>query len=373
MEHDINHDPEPVDPTTATPRVEHLRAGDVARASLVVVGIALAAYLLWRLTNVLLLAFLAVLLATAIEPLVTMLRRGPFSKGTGALAVYGVIVVTIGLIAYVTVPHVAVQANSFVEGLPARIDTLRTMTEGLPPGPARNTLEGAIDHARAAVRSTGAAEGSQIVLVGTTAARALVDIVTVAILAFYWLIERNTVKRALLRLVGPGAARDVSNVWLEVEHKWGGWIRGQLVLMLAVGVMAGLGYVVLGLPSPLLLAGWVAAAEIVPVVGPYIGFLPAVLVALTISPNVALAVLAYAIVLQQIEGNILVPKVMSRAAGISPLTVMMGILVGFELYGLAGSFLAVPVAAALQVIVVHLMRARAPEHAGPAPAETARR
>ncbi|TAK24403.1 MAG: AI-2E family transporter [Chloroflexota bacterium] len=345
-----------------TPPVSlHLPAGEVARAGMVLLALVVGSYLLWRLTEVVLLAFLAVLLATAIEPLVNRLRRGPFSKGTGALAVYLAIVLVVGLPVYIAAPTVAVQGTAFAEELPGRLATLRSEVEPLQPPALRDALLGALDRASLAARSPGTPGDAELVLVGTTAARLLFDLVTVFFLGFYWLIERNAVKRVVLQLAGPHRAREVSEAWLEVEQKWGGWVRGQLTLMLTIGVVAGLGYVMLGLPSPVLLATFAAVAEMVPMVGPFLAFLPAVLIAFTISPGTALAVLAFALVFQQIEGNVLVPRVMSHAAAISPLTVMLGILVGLTLYGLPGAFLAVPVAAALQVIVAATMRSRSHE------------
>jgi predicted PurR-regulated permease PerM len=333
-----------------------LPVGEVARGGLVLIGLVLGAYVLWHLTEVLLLVFLAVLLATAVEPLVNRLRRGPFSKGTGSLVVYLGLVLLVAVPVYLAVPSVVAQGAAFAQELPGRLAALRPLVEPVQPPALRDALLGGLDRAGEAVRSPGAPGDEQLVLVGTTAARLLFDTMTVFILGFYWLMERNAVKRFVLRLAGPRRAREVSEVWLEVEQKWGGWVRGQLVLMLAIGVMAGLGYVALGLPSPILLAAFAAAAEMIPMVGPFLAFLPAVLVAFTISPGTALAVVVFALVIQQIEGNVLVPRVMSHAAGISPLTVMLGILVGAALYGLPGAFLAVPVAAALQVIVAAFMR-----------------
>ena len=340
----------------APPVTIRLPVGEVARGGMVLLGLVLGAYVLWQLTEVLLLVFLAVLLATAVEPLVGLLRRGPFSKGTGSLAVYLALVVLIAVPIYLAVPAVTSQGAAFAQELPARLAALRPLVEPLQPPALRDALLGGLDRAGEAMRSPGAPDDEQLVMVGTTAAHLLLNTMTVFILGFYWLMERNAVKRFVLRLAGPRRARQVSEAWLEVEQKWGGWVRGQLVLMLAIGVMAGLGFLVLGLPSPVLLAAFAAAAEMIPMVGPFLAFLPAVLVAFTISPGTALAVVVFALVIQQIEGNVLVPRVMSHAAGISPLTVMLGILVGAALYGLPGAFLAVPVAAALQVIVAAFMR-----------------
>src|SRR5207253_3883539 len=94
-------------------------------------------------------------------------------------------------------------------------------------------------------------------------------------------------------------ARDVNTVWMEVEEKLGGWVRGQLILMLAIAAMATIGYVLLGLPNPALLGVMAGLFEIVPMVGPFLAFAPAVLVALAaVDPTRALAVAGYALVIQ---------------------------------------------------------------------------
>jgi hypothetical protein len=93
----------------------------------------------------------------------------------------------------------------------------------------------------------------------------------------------------------------------------------------------------------------------IPMIGPYLGVAPAVLVALTISPTTALILIGYAVLIQSIEGYVLVPRVLGHAVGVSPLVVFVGILVGFALGGFVGAFLAVPVAGALQVILQDLL------------------
>ncbi len=179
---------------------------------------------------------------------------------------------------------------------------------------------------------------------------------SVFVLAFYWLVERAAIKRVLLRAVPARRARDVNTVWLEVEEKLGGWVRGEVVLMLAIGFAAGIGYFVIGLPNAALLGVIAGLMEVVPMVGPFLAFAPAVLVALAVDPPRAIAVVLYALVIQQIESNVLVPRVMGHTVGVSPLTVLLGILIGSTLAGLPGAFLAVPLAAAIQVIVAHVFQ-----------------
>jgi len=119
-----------------------------------------------------------------------------------------------------------------------------------------------------------------------------------------------------------------------------------LILMAVIGVGLGSGYLALGIPGAFPLAVWAAIAEMIPMVGPYLGVAPALLVAFTVSPTTALVLALYAVVIQSIEGYILVPRVMGHAVGVSPLVIFLGILVGEHLGGLPGAFLAVPVAGA---------------------------
>jgi len=327
----------------------------------VVIGVGFGAYLLWQVQEVLFLLVLAVLLATAIEPLVDQLRRGPFTRGSGVLAVYTLIVLCIGLPAYAFVPSVAGQATAFMTELPDHLQQLQPHAGALRPAALAALATGVLDNAVRAVQAPEQPAQEQIVQAGTTFAHTLFGFVTVFVLAFYWLVERASIKRAVMRTVSVRHARDVNTVWVEVEETLGGWVRGQLILMLAIGVMATLGFAVLGLPNPAVLGALAGLCEIIPIVGPFLAFAPAVVAALaTVDPTHAALVVVYALVIQQIESNVLVPRVMGRSVGVSPLTVMLGILIGFALAGVPGAFLAVPIAGAVQVILAHTLRSEEP-------------
>src|SRR5436309_4852175 len=230
-------------------------------------GIGVAAYLLWRVQEVLFLLMLAILLATAIEPLVNRLRRGPFTRGSGALAVYTLIVLAIGVAAYAVMPSLLSQAASFTETLPQRLQDLRPYAQSLQPRPIASFALGVLDNAIQAVQSPQRPAQEQIVEAGATAAHTLLSFFTVFVLSYYWLVERAFIKRVILRTVPVRHARNVNTIWMEVEEKLGGWVRGQLLLMLVVGVMAGIGYTVIGLPNPALLGVASGLFEIVPMIG----------------------------------------------------------------------------------------------------------
>jgi predicted PurR-regulated permease PerM len=320
-----------------------------------------ALYLLWVIQEVLLLLVLAILLATAIEPVVNGLRRGPFNRGQGIIIVYTTILCMLLIVGLVVVPSLTLQATQLVEALPSYLASLRQLTEQAEPRVLRQILVRAwSDLEPAVLRSvqepSTVAQPEQLRAVGGAFAHSVLSVITVFLLAFYWLTERAAIKRAILRLVPTHQTRNVNDVWRDVEDRLGAWVRGQLLVMLALGAMAGIAFVALGLPNPLLLAVLAGLFEIVPMIGPFVAFLPALLVAITVDPTKALILIAVAVVIQQIEGNVLVPRIMSRTVGVSPLTVILGILIGSILYGAAGAFLAVPVAAAIQVILNHTLR-----------------
>ena len=307
---------------------------------------------------------LAILLATAIEPLVKKLRRGPFTRGTGVVVVYTLIIAIIGLPAYAFLPSVIAQVAAFTTSLPDHLNELRPSAASIRPALVGTVAVGIVDNAIGTLQTPQQPAQEQIVQAGTTAVHTLFDFVTVFVLAFYWLVERASIKRIVLRAVARRHAKDVNTVWMEVEEKLGGWVRGQIILMLAIGIAATLGYVLLGLPDPAVLGVVAGLCEIVPLVGPFLAFSPAVLVALaTIDPTRALLVAAYALVIQQLESNVLVPRVMGNTVGVSPLTVLIGILIGAALAGVPGAFLAVPIAGALQVILAHTLHSEDPSQA----------
>jgi predicted PurR-regulated permease PerM len=343
-----------------------LRPGEVARASLVVLAIGVGAFVLWTLREVIFLMFVAVLIAVAVEPLVLRLRRGPFNRAAGVLIVFGGIVLAIGLPSYFLIPAVLAQVQEFANGFPERLETLRPYAEGLQ-APLRAAALNAIDYGGQLVRTREAPRDERLVAAGASALETLLSVVTVLVLAFYWLLERGAIRRRLAA-ASQADKRTVYTIWWEIEEKLGGWVRGQLMLMGTVGVLAAVGYMLIGLPSPLLLALIAALGELVPVIGPILAFSPAVLAGLTISPATALVVLVFVVVLEQLEAYVLAPRLMAHTVGVSPLTVVIGLLAGYTLFGLAGAVVAVPVAGALQVLIAHALGEEPPIEKGPAEA-----
>jgi predicted PurR-regulated permease PerM len=174
-------------------------------------------------------------------------------------------------------------------------------------------------------------------------------------MSFYWLTTRQPLLDLLMRLSPLHLRERTRTIWNDVETTLGAYVRGQAIMVLTIGVASFLGLMALRVDYALPLAVVAGLTEVVPIVGPIIGAVPAVLIAFADSPIKGLLVVGLYVVVQQLEANILVPKVMESNVGLNPLLVIIAIIAGSTLNGVVGALLAIPVAGALQVIAQHLL------------------
>ena len=144
----------------------------------------------------------------------------------------------------------------------------------------------------------------------------------------------------------------------DITIKVSAWLGGQLLLGAIIGTTSAIGLWLLGIPFFYVLALISGVGELIPVVGPVLSAIPAVLIAATVSLKKVLLVIIFFIVQQQFENHVLVPKVMQRQVGVSPVTVIVALLIGGKLLGIVGAILAVPTAAILQVVITEVLESR---------------
>jgi len=186
----------------------------------------------------------------------------------------------------------------------------------------------------------------------------VIGLVTVFIMAFYYLTEKALLRRVILNQVRPSSREKVDRIWDQVEAQVGRWLRGQLTLCLIIGSLSFLGYGLMGVRFWPLLGLWAGITESIPIVGPWLGGIPAVAIAATQSWDMAVSVAIFVVVLQFLENSILVPRVMKGAVGLSPLTVFVAILAGTQYMGVLGALLSIPISAAIQVVVSEYLKSR---------------
>ncbi len=293
----------------------------MALNTITILAVLLVAVVLIQVKEILIVFPIGILLASAIEPSVDRLARRGVGRGQAMLLVYALLLVVIcGLLAFL-VPTIVSEVVRFFNTGPKLIDDLRASVQNSQSTFMRENgpyfldqIEGRIAQVeipteRALTRAAYVPSifGYQI--------QGIITIVTTLMVGFYRLTENQIIKRVFLSLfVSDDRRTQALTIWDDIETKLGGWIRGQLILMAPIGIVASVGYSLLGLRFALLLGLIAGLCAIIPFFGPWISSFPAVLIALAQSWHLALVVVVFIIAIQLLEGHILVPRVMRAAA-----------------------------------------------------------
>ncbi len=320
--------------------------------------------------GVLVLLFVAVLLASALEPIVGFLRgRLPIGRGAPILLVYATFFVAVVGLAFVLVPAAIGQGQKILASLPAFLESIRGWAATLRPQALANSITQLVGEVEGAL-APKPPDPNTVVQVGRVAIEGVISVLTLLTIVFFWLLEHARLQRYLLAYLPMDRRAGARDAWNEIENRLGLWVRGQLTLMGTMGLATGTAYALLGVPGALLLGLIAALAEAIPIVGPLLGAIPAVLVAATVSNELALLVGGVYIVIQLIEGSVLVPLVMRNTIGISPLLVLLSLLVGSAAGGFLGAALAVPVAASVEIVLARMQAREKPVAQDPGAIET---
>jgi predicted PurR-regulated permease PerM len=323
------------------------------------VGVALlVAVALYQVRTVVMLVYVSALLAIGLAPIVRAVERQKilpvgtrrFPRWLAILTLYMTLLITLVGLGFAVVPPLVKQGQALWTRLPdlfARgqqflverglIDHELTMSEALQ---------------RAPTGMLGAGGDAVTTVVGAVfgLAGGVFGVVTILILTFYMLVESDTIFRRFVRLFPVEQRLRVATVSSDISVKVSAWLGGQLLLGAIIGTTATIGLWLLGVPYFFVLGLLAGIGELIPMVGPILSAIPAIIVALTVSPGMALGVGAFFLAQQQFENHLLVPKLMERQVGVSAVTVIIALLVGGSLLGIVGALLAVPTAAVLQVI-----------------------
>jgi predicted PurR-regulated permease PerM len=340
--------------------------GSIRRGAGLALGVALVVGLLAlgiAAINVLVLVFVAVILASGLQPFIAWIRGHlPIGRGPTILLVYGAFLAIVVGMALVIVPLAIGQLERTLSSLPPFFQRAHEWAATIRPVGVSRALTALID-AGARTFQPGTNEPpapGQVVQVGLTVAETITSVLTLLTVVYFWLTEHARLQRYVLAFVPRHRRKRARDVWNAAETRLGMWVRGQLILMATIGIGTSVAYTLLGVPAALLLGLIAALAEAIPIVGPLLGAIPAVLVAATVSPELALSVAGVYLVLQLIEGNVLVPLVMRNTTGISPFLVILSVLIGGAAGGFIGALLAVPIAAVGEVLIEGLQAREIP-------------
>lgn len=300
---------------------------------------------LWALIqirDILFLLFIAFLLMTAIRPLVVILERIRIPRIMSILLVYAVVFGLFGVSLAGTIPLLVTQSTRLITDLPSF--AARVL-------PFWNIDVGTLTRQIAPI-------SENIVKVTVGIFSNIITTLTVLVFTFYFLLERPRASQTLSPLVGESMTNRTLDILRQIERRLGAWVRGELLLMVTIGVLSYIGLSILHVDFALPLAIIAGVLEIVPTIGPIVSAIPAVLVALAVSPFLALTVVALYFIIQQVENNLLVPIVMKKSIGFSPLVTILSVMIGGRFAGVVGAILAVPLVLVLQIIINELFIAQ---------------
>lgn len=298
------------------------------------IGLLMGLWLIFQIRDILFLLFISFILMSAVRPLVDYLSRFKIPQIFSILVIYATVFSLFGFIVAETLPSFISQTVRLVNELPtfvARIMPywdvdLNSITQQIAP------------------------LGENVLRFTVGIFSNIITTLTVLVFTFYFLLERRRIEFQLREIVGEQIANRIIRIASQVEKRMGAWVRGQMVLMLAVGLFTYAGLTLLHVDYALSLALIAGILEIIPLIGPIVAAIPAILVALGTSPFLALSVLALYFIIQQLENHLLVPWVMKKSVGLSPLITIVALMIGGKLAGVLGAILAVPIVLVLEVI-----------------------
>jgi len=316
-------------------------------SSLTIIKIALTILGIWFLfaiKDIVVLFFVVLVIVAALTPLVDKMSK--YMPRIIALLIITVVFLTaLTAIGFLLIPPIVNQIEQLATNLPNLVDNL---------SPTFHNLQFVIKQYQSSLLNLsselgGFSSGIYSTTVGFFTG--IVAIITILVLSFYMLLEQNSFRVFMKNIIPEEQEETVFNIIHKISTKMGNWLRGQGILMLIIGVLDWIALAAIGIPYALTLAVWGGLTEIIPYIGPWMGLVPALIVAYTVSPVKAVIVIIVFILIQQLEGHVLVPKMMSKAVGLSPVIIILALLIGAKLMGILGVLISVPAAAAISVIV----------------------
>jgi len=329
--------------------VRHVRPVITVRtlvaAGLILMAVVGLVFLLSTVLGTVLVAVTAIVFAEGIRPIVHWLREHRVPAPAGILIVYLGLAAFAALLVAVLVPGIVTEAKSLANNFPAYQRGFLSFFNNV-----ENQFHFTVNISQQVGQILSTAQQVLFTIGGTIFSLA-VDFVLVLVIAFMWLLTSDRLKFVvdLMPLDQQAVARDI---FREIGFRTGGYVRAVVINAIALGLSTGVASWILGLPSPLLLGIFAAITGAIPIIGPTIGMIPPVLLGFTVSPAFALLVLGIMLLIALIDGNTVVPLVMNRVVSLPALAVILALLIGGALQGLIGALLAVPVAAAIQVVTL---------------------
>lgn len=316
-----------------------------AGAAAISLGAGLLA-VLWFLIRPLGILLLGLTLAAALAPVVSWFERWT-SRTLATVLVYLFLALILLGLGWIVFPILADQAAEMIDRIPNLVDQAQAWLEERVAIPAGSTLD--------TVLSQITNIASTIIALPFEISSSVLDIFLVTFLSLYTLIIAPEAQQFILSLVPEENHPKVNEVIHSLAHSMGGYIRGATISGVLIGTVSYIGLLIIGVNFPLVLGIIAGVLEFIPVIGPFIAGALMVLIAFLEAPAQALITLIFVVALGQLEGNIIAPNVMHPQTNISPLMTLFSIFAGWSMGGVLGALIAIPITAALHVLMAKMV------------------
>ncbi len=332
----------------------------IVKVLLVVLGI----FFVWAIRDIIAIVFVAWVFASALDPLIDKLERHHVPRGIGILAIYLVILSILAGVVILMVPPITNELSSIANNFPAYYQPIQDAIENVrqtgQDAGVLQTLQEALDTTVESLTNISSSLYNAIVsLFG-----GIVTVVGIMMIAFYMTVEENGIKKFISSITPVHYQPYMNRKLNQIQRKLSSWLWGQIILMFFVGIISGVVLWLLGVKYALVLGLVAGLTEFIPIIGPVVAAVPAVFFALTdftTQPWKFVVVIIVFIAIQQIENQILVPRIMRKAVGLNPVVVIVALLIGAKLAGLIGMLLAVPLVTIIGVFLEDFIDARKEE------------
>ena len=344
--------------------IMHFSMINVAKATITVLVLMALSRFLSEISSVLIVFFISILFASALNPAVNFMEKRRVPRAVSVIFMYLGLLFLFGFFISQLIPLVATQLMELAHSLTGILDKLTSDELQLPFGeslqPVIQDFLQQIDRETLVAQLKSGLENLSTQLQGiagnTVGAikgifSGVVQFVLVLVLTFFLVVNERSVSEFFISLFPSKHNTYIADKITIIQNKVGYWLQGQLTLMVLMFLLSLTGLLILGIDNALTLAMMTGIAELLPVVGPIAAGIPAVLVAFNESPWLAVWMIGLIVLIQQIEGHILVPLVMRKAVGLNPIIIILAMLVGLETLGVVGMIMAVPVATILSIFV----------------------
>jgi predicted PurR-regulated permease PerM len=309
---------------------------------------------LYLIKEVILLIFVALILASAFDPWVDWFQSKKIPRGLGILAIYVVLIGVVSLVFVLMVPPISKEISQLSENVPLYYEKVVNgfnAFQGKTDISAQSQLQQGLSNIGENLPNTISNVFSTIFDVFG----GIFSVLLVLVLTFYFTIQEEAMKQSIKSLTPSKFQPYLLRLYGRIQLKMGQWLRGQLILSAVIFTLTFIGLTILGVNYALVLAFIAGLFEIIPFIGPWMAAIPAVFFGFLQSPITGISVAILYLIIQELENHLIVPKVMSKAVGLNPLIVIIVILIGARLSGVIGALIAVPVATAISVFLKDFM------------------